>query len=255
MLDKLIRTATRAALVAAPLACGDSGTDPVTAADVELFAPVDVLPAGQTAQLEVRVEDEDGNLIGSPDIDFESSSTALATVSSTGLVTGVGEGVVEITATSGAFSDVVEIYVFDFDDLCASALGAPLGEAVRASLQAGDCTEIFDDGSYSDLWFFDLTTERTVTVDIESDDLDTYVELWDEAGNTIEFGGTNGGSNDATVQATVPAGTYFILVNHFPPGSGTYTLTLTTSAAAFDAAERGVAREGRPAPERLTRTR
>ena len=257
MLRTLMKTTALMALVAIPLAC-DSGTDPVTVGAVDLIAPVDVLPAGQTVDLEVHVEDDEGDPITNPDVDYESSSTAIATVNQNGVITGVGEGEVIITATSGAFTDEVSLYIFDFTDLCAEALGIPFNEPVRANLQQGDCTEIYNDGSYTDLWFFELTQERAVTVELESADFDTYLEILDSTGGDVAADDDSGGGvagTDSRIQQTLPAGTYFILANHYPPETGVYTLTVATSTTADPALRAVTVQRARALPEMGVRKR
>ena len=63
-----------------------------------------VLP-GRTLQLAALVLDADGNLLSGRNVSWSSSNTAFATVSETGLVTGVAEGVATITAEVGSLSD------------------------------------------------------------------------------------------------------------------------------------------------------
>lgn len=224
------RYAALLALTAAAVACGDS-TDPAPeAAFIQLTSAIDVLPAGQSWELQAVVEDEDGDIISNPDVDFSSDDTGIATVNDAGVVTGVGNGIVTITAEVDGLSDEVDIGIFDIGNLCENALGIELGESVRASLQPGDCDEIFNDGTFVDLWFFDLATSQTVTIELESSVFDSYLELIDDQGDLLAFSGD--ATTDAEITETLSAGTYFLLVNHFPGDHGAYTLTLTGSATA-----------------------
>ncbi|HMH83660.1 MAG TPA: Ig-like domain-containing protein [Gemmatimonadales bacterium] len=76
---------------------------PPEADTVEVSPSTAELEIGQTVQLTAVVKDSDGNVL-SRTITWSSSSTALATVSSTGLVTGVAGGVATITASVGILS-------------------------------------------------------------------------------------------------------------------------------------------------------
>ncbi len=68
---------------------------------------------GATSQLTVSGTDSDGKIVAqSTGLKYFSSATAVATVSSTGLVTGVGPGTVTITATSADLTASVQIRVF-----------------------------------------------------------------------------------------------------------------------------------------------
>ena len=227
------RYAALLALAGAVVACGDSGTDPEPeAAFIELTSEIDVLPAGQSWELQTVVEDEDGDVITNPDVGYATSNTSIATVDDEGVVTGVGDGIVTITAVADGVSDEVEIGIFDIGDLCTNALGIDLGESVRASLQPGDCDEIVDDGSFVDLWFFDLAQTSTVTIDLESDDFDAYMWLIDDAGADVDEDDDGGGGTDSRIIATLAPGTYFILANHYPPEFGAYEITVTASTTA-----------------------
>jgi hypothetical protein len=84
---------------------GKSGSAALSVANVPV-ASVTVTPAtalilvGATVQLVATPKDSAGNVLSGRSITWASSAPALATVSSTGLVTGVSAGAVTITATS-----------------------------------------------------------------------------------------------------------------------------------------------------------
>lgn len=235
MLQKFVKATALLVLLGVPIAC-DSGTDPVVPASVELTSTVDVLPAGQTTQLVATVRDEDEAPIADADVTFTSSDEAIATVDEEGLLTGVAEGEVAITATAGAHGSAVNIFVFEAADLCTTGLRLIPGESVRASLQEGDCD--LGDGTFIDLWFFELAQQTTVTVEMTSTDVDSYLFLYDEQGNLLTQDDNGAGGVDAEVQSTLEAGIYWVIANHWPPeGSevipGAYTITLSTGTSAF----------------------
>ena len=78
---------------------------------------VSILPAspsvlvGASAQLTGQVLDQNGKAIVGQSIIWKSSTPSVATINATGLLTGVSAGVVDITATSGAYTTTVKATV------------------------------------------------------------------------------------------------------------------------------------------------
>lgn len=72
--------------------------------------------AGQTAQLNVRAVDANGNTIEGASFRFQSANTGIATVSSTGLVTGVHLGTTQVivTDTATGMSLLIDVQIRDF---------------------------------------------------------------------------------------------------------------------------------------------
>lgn len=244
MLQNSGRAVALVTLLAVPVAC-DSGTDPVIPASVDLTAQVDMILKGQSTQLVAIVLDENGDPITDPALTFSSSAEAVATVDEEGLVTGVGDGEVAITAAAGDQTDLVDLFIFDpGEDPCGAGLRLLPGDPVRSTLEAGDCP--FGDGTFLDLWFFELAQQTAVTIEMTSADLDTYLFLEREEGmelvNVAEDDDGAGGT-DSRIQMTLAAGSYWIVANHWPAASGapaaegTYTLTLTTGTAVATATE------------------
>lgn len=252
MFRTAVKTAALLTVLTVPIAC-DSGTEPgPVPASIDLTARIDILPAGQTFPLETVVEDASGNPIPNADVQYGSSNNAIATVNASGVVTGTGEGDVTISATAGSVSDEVSLFIVRFDDPCAEALRIGLGESIRASLQTGDCDEILDDGSFVDLWFFELAQRSDVTVDLSSADFNAY--LWiDKLENDVLVNvaedDDSGTGTDARVQAILDPGTYFIIANHYPEADGVYTLSVTTAVAADPALRATAVDRTRALPE------
>src|SRR3989449_1718710 len=115
---------------------GTSGTAAVTVTSVPV-APVTVSPAtvslqpGQTQQLTATPEDASGNALSGRMVRWASGSTAVATVSGSGLVSGVAAGSTTITATSEGKSGGASVTV------------TPVGAAVTL-VGAGDIAECGD---------------------------------------------------------------------------------------------------------------
>ncbi|TMC55083.1 MAG: hypothetical protein E6J20_01180 [Chloroflexi bacterium] len=93
--------------VVTAMAGGLSGTATVTASstpvDSVIVTPPDSvnLSVGSTQQFTAVVRDASGNVLTGRTVTWETSNSAVATVSPSGLVTGVGVGSATITATSG----------------------------------------------------------------------------------------------------------------------------------------------------------
>ena len=81
-------------------ACGDSSTGPELVATVSLTPATDTIVLGETIALGVRIEDAQGSPVSGVPVDWSSSNGSVASVDSTGRVTGTGAGVATITATA-----------------------------------------------------------------------------------------------------------------------------------------------------------
>lgn len=92
-------------------ACGDSGTAPeVPVASVAVQGPPTV-PVGESVQLSVEARDANGRVISGRPATWNSSNAAVASVASTGTVTGLSVGSASIVATIGTVSGTASITV------------------------------------------------------------------------------------------------------------------------------------------------
>jgi Big-like domain-containing protein len=98
-------------------ACSSSsdgtGPTPNPIATIAITANDSSITVGATAQLTAVARDSAGATIGSAHISFSSSSSAIATVSASGAVTGAGAGSAWLSAVAGAVKDSVAIVVSD----------------------------------------------------------------------------------------------------------------------------------------------
>jgi hypothetical protein len=98
-------------ITGAAVACND-GTAPPVPKQLRIFAADSSLTAGGTTQVTAQVIDDRGNVMNGRTITFTSSMESVGTVSTAGLFTSAGPaGQTVITATSGNFSDSLEIVV------------------------------------------------------------------------------------------------------------------------------------------------
>ena len=92
-----------------------SGSVAVTVAQsvsaVVVTPAVDTLLAGDTLRLAAEARDANGHAVAGQDISWASSDTAVAAVDDAGLVTGIGAGAAEVTATASGITGPAEITV------------------------------------------------------------------------------------------------------------------------------------------------
>src|SRR6266851_2879166 len=125
---------------------GINGTSAITVANVPV-ASVTVSPApatllvGATLQLSAVTKDAAGNTLSSRVVTWSSSAPAVATVSASGLVTGVAAGSVTITATSEGINGTSAITVSNVPVASVTVSPAPAGLLVGATLQLSAVTK------------------------------------------------------------------------------------------------------------------
>jgi hypothetical protein len=205
-------------LAALASAC-ESGTGSPAVDTVIIEADASDLVVGETLQLQVTAYDDDGDVITGRPVEWTSSNPGIATVSGTGLLTGVAGGTVEITATIGGESDSQSFEVL----APCPAQPYTLGSTVNGTLTATDCT--FQDGTYVDYYSFILANPRQVTITLRSTQIDAYLVIFSATGTLVEENNNGGGGSDAQIVRTLAPGTYYIAANSFTLETGGYTLS------------------------------
>jgi hypothetical protein len=102
-----------------------------------------------------------------------------------------------------------------------------IGQTMRGRLETGDQT--MADGTFADIWQFQGGAGQTVTIDVRSDEFDTYIQLLDSAGNKVGEDDDSGGNLNSRLAYTLPAtGTYQIVVNNSGQSKrvGVYTVSV-----------------------------
>lgn len=108
---------TLCSVMAVSAACGDDdgpfGRDDEVAIIEFTTAPLTLELGSAAVQLTFEIRDDNGDLIDPDDvtIDFSTSSTTVATVSETGLVTAIGVGTATITIEVGSVTDTITVTV------------------------------------------------------------------------------------------------------------------------------------------------
>jgi hypothetical protein len=110
---RLVAIAARTLIIAAALSScgGDSSTAPIAVASVDLTPVTNAIDLTQTVQLTATTKDAGGNVLSGRAITWSQGNSAVAIVSSSGLVSPVGAGTTSISATSEGRQGVASITV------------------------------------------------------------------------------------------------------------------------------------------------
>jgi uncharacterized protein YjdB len=84
---------------------------PPPVASITVNPPLNTLTVGDSVALTATAKDASGNVILDAPITWSSNNTAVASVSSTGVVTAKGGGTATITAQSGSASNTASVLV------------------------------------------------------------------------------------------------------------------------------------------------
>ena len=119
-------------------------------------------------------------------------------------------------------------------DGAANAVPAPgetgyiqVGRTMRGELEPGDL--LMEDSTFADVWEFAGAAGERVTIDVRSDEFDTYLQLLDPAGTKIGEDDDSGGDLNSRLAIMLPAtGSYRIVVNSagHEPRAGRYTISV-----------------------------
>lgn len=105
--------------------------------------------------------------------------------------------------------------------------------AVNGRLDSGSNILPFDN-SYFNMYTFDGRAGQRITIDMSSNEIDTYLILLDPSGVDIMQDDDGGGGTNSRISITLPtSGTYTLFANSYGAGEiGRYTLQVTDSASA-----------------------
>ena len=104
-----------------------------------------------------------------------------------------------------------------------------IGTTASGSLARTDCIDVFD--TPIDRYDFTLAATTTVTLDLRSVSFDPFLTLFNEEGGLIAFDDDGGGSLNARITTTLPAGKYAIgATGYYDTSLGDYTLSSATGA-------------------------
>ncbi len=202
----------------------------------------DTIFVEETVQLTPTLRDANNNIVTGRQINWSSSTPAVATVSGAGLVTGVSDGSATITATVDGRTASATIRVHD---RCSTLLAATIavGDTVDASLSTTDCH--LDDGTYADGYAIQVTAATNVQIDMTAG-FDTWLALLEllPAGGLVERAVNDDVDpddpndpndtfdTDSRIVFTLqPGALYFILANSYDANvTGNYQLSVVEVA-------------------------
>jgi hypothetical protein len=209
-----------------------SATVPVTVtgpavATVTLTPASSTVYLGFTRRITARLRAADGRLLSGRTVTWTSPDASIADVSSTGIVRGRSPGgPITLVATSEGRTGTAQVHVAYDAEVCPVVAPLALGQRAEGRLVLGDCEFTVDD-SYVDVYEITLSTPATVQIDMTSSDLDSYLGLFDPAGNFLTEDDNSGGGRNAQIVGQLPAGKYRIWANTVAPGTGAYSLVVT----------------------------
>jgi hypothetical protein len=104
-----------------------------------------------------------------------------------------------------------------------------VGGTVEGTLDESDCVR--DGGAFRDVWSLELDTERSLQIDMASEDLDAWLSVKDEDGVEIAHDDDSGPGFDAALGVTLSPGRYTVLASSFGPNDvGDYSLSVVAGA-------------------------
>lgn len=162
------RTLLLAAVAATFAACsGDSPSEPPapTVASVAITPLTPSIPVGQTQQLTATARSSTGSTVSGLTVSWSTSAPNVATVSSSGLVTGVAPGQAAITATVDGVANSTVVTVTEPQQACAAAKTVTLSPGQSQAYELADCI-ILPSGASGDRY-------RVAVIRPTQDDKDT----------------------------------------------------------------------------------
>ena len=147
---------------------GGGGPPPATLSSISVSAADATLVAGLTDQFSATGVYSDGSKQALSSVTWTSSNTSVATVSATGLVTGVGAGTATITATSAGVAGTLSLPVTAATLVSIGVTPATTLAMVQTQTEQFTATGIYSDNSKQNLtskvtWSSATTTVATVS--------------------------------------------------------------------------------------------
>ena len=189
-------------------------------ATITLVPASAVVYVGLARQISAQLRASDGRIIRGRAVTWRSPDATIAEVTASGVVRGRGPGgPIALVASSEGRSASAQIRVAYAAEVCPFATPVTIGERIEAQLSLGDC-EFTVDNSYVDVYELTLAAPATVAIDMVSAEVDSYLGLFDATGVYIAEDDNSGGSRNAQLVRSLPAGKYRIWANTILGGIG-----------------------------------
>ena len=221
------------------VACGGGGGDggtpqvkPATVATVRIAPSAAALDVGATVQLNATATDASGVVIAGKSVTWSSTVPAVATVTGTGLVSGVAVGSDTVTATIDgvAASSTIAVSI-PVAQRCDATQAIVIGQSVSGTISNTDCQ--LTNGAFADKYVLTLTDATPLRI-TEIGTVDAYLILQNATtGAVVAVNDDGNGDTNARIEQVVPAGRYVISATTFGPAEfGTYTLSVDQASTA-----------------------
>lgn len=212
-------------LLTAMAACSEP-TAPPQVSSIILTAVRDTLTVGASGQIAANVLGTSGNTLSGVKVEWSSSTPAVATVSSSGVVTAVAPGRATISATAGGKTSSRAIVVRP--PVCGAPAGAALtlGGSRTGNTATSPCL-LFE--SFTAVGFpFTMSTAGGVRLSAQATGFAASIVITDN--NNSPLAGSFGSGPAPSVRTTLPAGSYRAWVMSDSVASASHTFTLTATA-------------------------
>jgi uncharacterized protein YjdB len=216
------------------IGCGGGGADgppppppPPVVATVRVSPDTNALVVGGTLQLVAAALDANGNALTGQNSTWSSSQPTIASVTSTGLVTGLRAGAASIVAISGGKTGSATVVVSaPVSVSCDASTPISLRETVNGVLASTDCQ--LPDKRYTDKYAVTLTEPTALRMTMISASADAFLIVQNAVTGAVVAENDDGnGGTDSRVERLFPAGRYLVLATTFDPlGTGAYQLTI-----------------------------
>ena len=193
---------------------------------------------GQRVTLDLRSDDFDTYLIVQSPAGENSENDDADSTNHSQIVMEISElGVYEVYVTSygsaetGNYNLNIDISRDRIQMGSRDVASLEFGGSVNGSLQAGD--SLSDNGQYQDSYVFQGTAGETVTVDMISSDIDTYLTLATPSGELIDNDDHNGSISQSLIEITLPeSGRYRVIATSYGEAEvGSYRLDLRSGSS------------------------
>ena len=218
---------------------GQSGTAAVTVVaptvtSVSVAPAVTSVASGGTTPLSAVVRDQNNVIMTGIVPTWTTSNASLATVSPTGLVTGIAAGgPVTITATASGRSGTAAVTVTSSP--CDASTPITIGQTLNGALASTDCT--LDDGSFMDQYQIVITANGRLQFDVTSTAFDAFLLLFlrnpDGTRVAVGFDNNGGGGTNARLIRDVLAGETYLIGANSLNGGATGAYSVSVQAATF----------------------
>lgn len=215
---------------------GQNGTAAVTVVaptvtTVSVSPAVTSVASGGTTPLSAVIRDQNNVIMSGIVPTWTTNNASIATVSPTGLVTGITVGgPATITATASGKTGTSAVMVTSSP--CDGSTPIAIGQTLSGALASTDCT--LDDGSFMDQFQIVITANARLQFDVASAAFDAYLLLFlrNPDGTKVAVGFDNngaGGTNARLIRDVLAGETYVIGANSLNGGAtGAYTVSVQT---------------------------